>query len=164
MERVPLVASTDTGVRTYEVVTKDGTFRIDVPANAKITFGPIIGVNGKPGYDGGGNSLRIWEGDKIQRALFLGVQSFRDLSLPMKVRAVRLFGTENWTKDDGTWTGKRSDLVEKGWVSSDDLSGEVIEEITPEVEAGPVRFAGMRPRANRSIKIETPEEDSEVPF
>lgn len=117
--------------RTYEVVTTDGTFRIDVPANAKITYGPVIGVGGKAAFDGrgDGNSLRIWEGEKIQRALFLGVKSFRDCSMPMKVKAVRLFGAENWIKDDGTWTGKRADLVEKGWVLSDDITDEVIESI-----------------------------------
>lgn len=160
---------TDETTRTYEVVTKDGTFRIDIPANAKITYGPIIGVTGKPSYDGGGNSLRIWEGEKVQRALFLGVISFRDLSMPMKVRAVRAYGTESWVKDDGTWTGKRADLVEKGWVSSDDLTSEIIETIDPDSPAGRTRTVLGIPltktRANHAIAIGgSSEEDDEVKF
>ena len=144
--------STDT--RTYEVVTSDGTFRIDVPANAKITFGPVVGASGKPSFGESGNSLRIWEGEKIQRALFLGVRSFRDLSMPMTIRAVREFGKEEWWADDGSWTGSRAELVERSWRSPDDLV-----EMPPDraalgtvVDEGPRHL--MKPRRDRAFAVE----------
>lgn len=120
-----MVASTDTGeIRTYEVVTSGGVFRVDVPASARVSYGPVIGAAGKAAY--GGNCLRIWQGTKateVQRALFHDVLSFRDLSIPMKVRAVRKYGNPEteWWQDNGGWTGKRADLVEKAWKDADEI-------------------------------------------
>lgn len=111
-------------VRTYEVVTGGGTFRIDVPASARVSYGPVIGAAGKVSY--GGNCLRIWQGTKateVQRALFNDVLTFRDLSIPMQVRAVRKYGAaeDEWFIDDGSWTGKRSEEVERSWKPADDV-------------------------------------------
>lgn len=58
-----------------------------VPANAKITFGPVN--PGKPGYHGDNmNALRIYTSANNQLAVFLNVTSFRDLSLTVKERQV----------------------------------------------------------------------------
>ena len=100
-----------TEIRTYEIVTKSGTFRIDIPEAWKVTFGPVIGAKG---YEGGGMVFRVWESEKQQRALFSNVESFRDLSLPMKIKAVRKYGTPDnaWLLDNGTF---KDDEVERAW-------------------------------------------------
>jgi hypothetical protein len=112
-------------VRTYEIVTHDGTYRLDVPVTARVTYGPVIGAAGKSSYGATGNVLRIWEGTKaneVQRALFQNVTAFRDLSLPMRVRAVRRFGSEDWFLDDGrTWVGPKADQVERAWKNADEI-------------------------------------------
>lgn len=166
---------TDETTRTYEVVTKDGAFRIDVPAGSRITFGPVVSVAGKPSYGDGGMSLRIWEGKELQRALFLNVLSFRDCSMPMKVRAVRMFGADDWVKDDGQWTGKKADLVEKGWVDSDLITEQVIVEVPAEnsarwdLSSGWALSSGSKPsaaalRTRAVLAGKTKEDDEEIPF
>ena len=78
--------------RRIRVYDRNGDFVIDVPANAKITFGyfnpatPSEGV-GQRGYAGSPDNvarqtaLRIYRTDKDQLACFLGVKGFRDLSI-----------------------------------------------------------------------------------
>lgn len=105
-------------VRTYEIVTKDGKFRIDIPETFKVTFGPVIGAKG---YDGGGMAFRVWESETRQRALFINVVSFRDLSLPLMREAVRRFGAEEWIADDGSYTGKKAETVERQWRPADEV-------------------------------------------
>lgn len=80
-------------------------------------------VPSKPGSASSGPyGLRIWEGTDKQRAIFTNVTSFRDLSIPIQVAAVRKFGTEGWYEDDGkTWVGDRADLVERQWLSVDEV-------------------------------------------
>jgi hypothetical protein len=115
----------DTSVRTYEIEFSDGSaIRVDIPESWKVTFGPIIGADGattrKSGqYNVKGLAFRAWETDTKQRLLLTGVESFRDISLPMLRRAVRKFGTETWMADDGKWTGQKSLEVQKSWVSID---------------------------------------------
>jgi hypothetical protein len=111
-------------IRTYEITTSEGMFRIDVPASARVSYGPVIGAAGKASYAASGNCLRIWQGTKateVQRALFQNVISFRDTSLPLQRMAVRKFGTEEWIADDGTWVGKKAELVERAWKSVDEI-------------------------------------------
>lgn len=126
------------GTRTYELLTKDGKFRIDIPEAWKVTYGPVIGAKG---YDGGGMVFRVWESDKQQRALFSNVISFRDLSLPLQREAVRRYGAEDWSIDDGSYTGKRAELVERRWMNADEVKGYASE---PEVEAEDIRYAAKR--------------------
>ena len=54
-----------------------------IPATAKITYGPV--QPGKESYRGG-NALRIYTSANNQLAVFLDVESFRDLSLTVKER------------------------------------------------------------------------------
>jgi hypothetical protein len=73
-------STTDTDTRTYEIVQSHERFRIDVPANWKVTFGPLA-----PGSKyGGGYALRLYESETKQRAVFVDVTSFRDLSIPYR--------------------------------------------------------------------------------
>jgi hypothetical protein len=117
-------------IRTYEIVTqREGKFRIDIPETWKVTFGPVIGAKG---YESSGLAFRVWETDKQQRALFTNVTSFRDLSLPMMREAVRKFGTDDWIIDDGSWTGKKAEQVERQWVPADDVKTETPQVTVPD--------------------------------
>lgn len=107
--------------RTYEIVTTRGKQRITVPAEYKVTFGAVVPGAKATGYGGGGWGLRIWESTDKQRAVFSDVISFRDLSIPVEVAAVRKFGSEDWVLDDGTYTGKKAETVEKAWKNIDEI-------------------------------------------
>jgi len=79
---VPVATSRSIFVRTI-----DGDKIVEgVPANAKITFGPV--QPGKQDY-GSRNCLRIYTTANNQLAVFLGVTEFRDLSLVVKGKKVR---------------------------------------------------------------------------
>jgi hypothetical protein len=71
----------DEEIRTYEIRQSSERFRIDIPANWKVTFGPLA-----PGskFGSGGYALRVYESETKQRAVFVGVDSFRDLSIPYR--------------------------------------------------------------------------------
>lgn len=72
--------TTDGDVRTYEIKQGSERFRIDIPANFKVTFGPLT-----PGSKfGSAYALRVYESDTKQRAVFVDVTSFRDLSIPYR--------------------------------------------------------------------------------
>lgn len=133
-------------VRTYEIITNAGAFRIDVPMSARVTYGPIIGAAGKSTY--GGNVLRIWQDKDHQLALFSDVTSFRDLSLPLQRQAVRRYGTDEWSIDDGSYHGKKAEQVEKKWVNVDDLTDRPPETSEDDGTTGVAHLRGMKPRAN----------------
>lgn len=74
--------------RSILVKTTDGDKIVEgVPANAKITFGPV--QPGKQEYGGGKNCLRIYTTANNQLAVFVGVYEFRDLALVVKGRKVK---------------------------------------------------------------------------
>lgn len=122
----PLDTSPIVEMKTYEIDAgpRGGTFRVTFPATWKVTYGPVIGANGKAvgAYGETGMCLRIWETDKLQRGLWTGVVAFRDVSLPMTVAAVRRYGSDEWRFDDGTWTGKKAEQVEKKWLPIEEIT------------------------------------------
>lgn len=83
-----VVAKKTAAIRTYEIVANNDTFQIDVPETFRVTYAPV--VMGQKGYGGSEMALRFYEAENKQRAIFVGVKSFRDLSLPLrrKVRTV----------------------------------------------------------------------------
>lgn len=105
--------------KTYELTLSRGRVtRITIPANYKVTYGPAIGPAGKAAY-GSGMCFRVWESANLQRGLWSDVESFRDVSIPVQVKAVRYFGTSDdndWFLDDGSFVGAKALLVEKGWI------------------------------------------------
>lgn len=108
-------------MRTLEIATNEQVFRITIPATWKTTFGAIVpGAKASTGYQGGWG-LRIWEAQDKQRAVFTNVIAFKDVAIPMQIKAVRKYGGTEWWSDDGTWTGARALLVEKGWVHEDEI-------------------------------------------
>lgn len=73
--------------RTLLVNTKKEELRVTIPADYKVTFGPV--QPGSRGYGDEGNCLRIYESETKQRAVFVNVVSFRDLSIPVERRVKR---------------------------------------------------------------------------
>jgi len=69
-------------MKEYLIKSRDGTRMITIPASWKITYGTLH--PGTKGYGGDGNVLRIYETKEKQRAIFTGVETFRDLSIPVK--------------------------------------------------------------------------------
>jgi hypothetical protein len=108
---------------TYEIKFSDRqpTMRITIPSTWKVTFGAIV-----PGKTVSAYGLRIWEGTDKQRAVFANVESFRDLSIPTLIAAVRKYGQEEWFRDNGDWTGELADQVEKAWKPEDEVSSTAI--------------------------------------
>lgn len=86
---------------TVEFLVHDnaGMFKIRIPASWKITFGALQPGQKAYGYDAG-NVLRIYESETKQRAVFTGVRSFRDLSIPV-VRRVVAKQSKAEAKSDG---------------------------------------------------------------
>lgn len=79
--------------RTLQVEDAQGTFRITIPADWKVTFG---GFNQGGKYPDGTAALRIYEAENKQRACFKGVYSFFDTSLPVEREVVEETGETKW--------------------------------------------------------------------
>ena len=74
----------------------------DIPANAKITLGPVS--MGKSDYNNRDIALRIYTTAGNQLAVFRNVTSFRDLSLSLKVQSVK---TETASLDESGPKGRK---------------------------------------------------------
>lgn len=74
-------------VRTLLVTDHEGDFKLELNEDDTVTFGPTIPYTPKDGYRGshGGYSLRVYEGKSKAKlkAVFPGVQGFRDISIQM---------------------------------------------------------------------------------
>ena len=79
--------------RTLQVEDAQGTFRITIPADYKVTFS---GFNQGGKYPDGTAALRIYEAENKQRACFKGVYSFFDVSLPIEREVIEEFGETTW--------------------------------------------------------------------
>lgn len=80
------------------------TFKITVPSDAKITFGPWSPPTGKHGYDGNQEALKgtLWVYGKNKDnilACFSGVAGFRDLSLDYAEQVAKEEGAVIWKSD-----------------------------------------------------------------
>lgn len=162
-------SSTDpVSTRTYEVEytpepsmygTKGSVSRtrITIPETWKVTFGPVVGAGKAVGL---GNTLRVWESDTKQRLLISGVLSFRDISIPVTIAAVRAYGQTTWHVDNGSWTGEHAEKVEKRWVSVDEiseipLSPDDLKDARPDGDtvASPTRSWRNPPRKTRAVVV-----------
>jgi hypothetical protein len=98
---------------TYEVKTRNERLRIRVPADWKVTFGPV-----SPGSKFGGSgelALRFYESDTKQRAIFTDVISFRDLSIPVQRLVKKASGSEEWTQDENGEERKSRTKIDREW-------------------------------------------------
>lgn len=100
-------------IRTYEILTKDGEYELEVPADYKITYAPI-----QPGrFDHStGNVLRIYENENKQRAMFTNVITFRDKSMPLR-KKIKITKQKARDKNDnrGNRESERDVEVEEKW-------------------------------------------------
>lgn len=96
-----------TETRTLLVIDAAGRFKIEIPADYKVTFGRQQG-SGKSYIEGPDRELRIYESDTKQRACFTNVESFRDLSLPMEREVITEEGSITWSHDDEGSTQTKS--------------------------------------------------------
>ena len=71
---------------TYEIERLNGDkLRVTVPAAWKVTFGPVFQSSGRGmGFGSPNYALRFYEAENKQRAVFVDVASFRDLSIPVQ--------------------------------------------------------------------------------
>lgn len=108
------------GTRTYLVERKHEKLRVTVPADWKVTFGPV--QPGREGYGGDrGYALRFYETKEKQRAVFTDVVSFRDLSLP--VERLVISKEEKTTNKSGRGHREHSLVAEASgeWVKDEEL-------------------------------------------
>lgn len=122
------MATDTTTKRTYEIATISGKFRMDIPETWKVTFGPVS-PGSKGGYASGGNCLRVYESDTKQRAIFLDVVSFRDLSIPVQRLVVREEGKEKWEVDNGNRKRSSSVKAERRWVPESEIEEPTSDEV-----------------------------------
>lgn len=109
---------------TYEIDTNEGRYRVTVPASYKVTFGPVA-VGGKLrgggyGEPGGSMALRIYESDTKQRAVFVGVRSFRDLSIPLMREHVQVEGSTEWVAAENLSTSNSKRVTKREWKKVED--------------------------------------------
>lgn len=111
--------------RTLWVDTNDGQLKIEIPAGARITFGPTIPFERKNGayHRNDGYSLRVYENSRNDSliAVFAGVQSFRDVTIPVSKLVVREAGTSVWKSDETGYQVERKVNVEKSFSQLDGL-------------------------------------------
>ena len=112
----------DVPVRTYEIEYDDTCLvRVDLPENWKVTFGPVVGSDKTT--TGRTMAFRAWESETKQRLLLTGVRSFRDLSIPVTVRAIRPFGWPTWHMETEHWFRPEDmEKVECAWKPIEEVS------------------------------------------
>lgn len=106
----------------YLLEMKDGSRKkITVPKSWKVTYGPLVPGSKDGNMNGAGAlCLRFYEGNKDnQRAVFAGVQAFRDMSLPLE---------EEVTQTHEEIVSKETDQGQKSFV----VRGEVKEWVNPD--------------------------------
>lgn len=102
--------------------TSDKEFRITIPEGAMVTFGPTAPYTqtGKGGYgmsSDKGWSLRVYasKAKTDLMAVFSGVQSFRDISMPHAKLVIRESGKSVWKSDEEGYKVEEETKREKGW-------------------------------------------------
>lgn len=101
------------------LVQGDKTFRITVPDDAKITYGPFSPpTKGSPyGGDRSIGTLRVYLGtEKNIIACFTGVAGFRDLSLDYAEQVTKEEGATIWNSDKDGYKREEKVTRSKDWV------------------------------------------------
>lgn len=74
---------------------------VEIPASWKVTFGKLHPTDGRDSYDGSGKTLRMYESDNKQRAVFTNVIAFRDLSIKVRRKVVNVEEKKFFAKKEG---------------------------------------------------------------
>ena len=106
--------------RTLLIKKKDGVeIQIDIPEEWHVTFGPAaVGMGrgeGKIPF-----ALRIYETDKMQRAIFTDVESFRDMSIPIREKRINVQEKDGFVELDGTRKRTTFQARTAEWVNPDE--------------------------------------------
>ena len=102
--RKPRAKAAPKGPRTLLVFGRK-TFKITIPPDAKVTFGPFSppNTNGRENWVSSGRAegtLRVYQGTKENIiACFVGVNGFRDLSLEYAEEIAKEEGATIWKSD-----------------------------------------------------------------
>jgi hypothetical protein len=107
------------------LVHGDKTFKIDIPDDAKVTFGPWSPPNQKSGYSPDSykavGTLRIYKGDGKKEesiiACFSGVGSFRDVTMGYAEQVAKEEGATIWKDDEKGYVREHKVSVQKEWVA-----------------------------------------------
>lgn len=92
--------------RMIQLQDESGDFRVEIPADSKITFGPAI--PGPRAMRGGNDTyaVRVCKGATEKAgvlAVFPGVSKFRDLATIRIIRPVVNDGRKEWTLDEDSF-------------------------------------------------------------
>ena len=116
-------------LKTYLIYHKDGSeTQVDVPETWKVTFGPAA----KGNHDSSNGrlqmplALRFYENGEKQRAIFTDVVSFRDMSIPIRVKKRTTQEKDGYMECDGVRKQTRFQAVVEEWVNPDELQQKAI--------------------------------------
>ena len=103
------------------LVFGETTFKITVPSDAKITFGPWSPPSGKGGFSGDRQAmkgtLRVYRKNKDNiLACFSGVSGFRDVSLDYAEQVAKEEGAVIWKSDKDGYKREEKVSLKKEWV------------------------------------------------
>lgn len=108
------------------LVFGERTFKITVPADAKITFGPWSPPNAKGGdysRESLKGTLRVYQGSKDNiLACFSGVSGFRDLSMNYAEQVAKEEGAVIWKDDKDGYTREEKVKRAAEWVDNPDVA------------------------------------------
>lgn len=117
------------------IVFGEKTFKVSVPDDAKMTFGPWSPPTGNSRYDNSDRSLigtlRIYKGAKSSDnilAVFSGVKGFRDTSLEYMEEVAREEGAVIWKSDQNGYQREEKVKRDATWGDPVALIGETAEE------------------------------------
>jgi len=102
------------------LVFGEKTFKISVPDDAKITFGPWSPPNKKGHWDEGSRqgTLRIYQGSKDNiLACFANVSGFRDLTMAYMEEVAKEEGATIWKDDEKGYMREDKVTRKKEWVA-----------------------------------------------
>lgn len=115
------------GDKTYIIMHEDGTERkITVPEDWKVTFGPATkGFNTTPRTGGAPYkvpmALRFYESDTKQRAIFTDVVSFRDSSIKIEEKKVKIQEKDGFVECEGVKKRTTFQAKTTEWVNPDEV-------------------------------------------
>ena len=101
------------------LVFGDKTFKISIPDDAKVTFGPFSPPTKGQSYneDRARGTLRIYQGTKENiLACFAGVHGFRDLSLQYAEEVAKEEGATIWKSDENGYEREEKRSSRREWV------------------------------------------------
>lgn len=97
---------TDPKERVLLVKTVKGEFKVTIPGDAKITFGPAFRNHKESGFNAVAEyALRIYQGSKENLlAVFTEVRGFQDINIPIERKVVSEAGKTLWRSDEGGYS------------------------------------------------------------